>query len=294
MIVFDNFKRPATRLYTEGFKLEGRGKGVAELAIQCPQCKGTGHIRVQAQTTSLSSAQPTYEERLCNDCAGTGRGQPASADDLHRYFGEQSQAPEDLFALARTVAASCRCPTNKETRTERIQVSYGFLGRKSRSESVTRETETDYWVLATKKGWNRRQGSMCDHGSCLGETDDVQTVFCLATDGSFRKLQRTQETVDWDASNGYRSEALGWSGWEAQRLTDLDHFMVDFDFDGSITAEEPGHWSGRTEVVGDMDFYLKRGNDPHMRRVYPKGVGLYVALKGLADRKDQDGDQRGL
>lgn len=248
------------------------------LAIQCPQCKGSGRIRVQAQTTSLSSAQPTYEERSCNLCSGTGKGQRASADDLRRYFGERPQAPEDLFALAKTVAACCRRPRARETRTERVQVSYGFLGRKSRTESVTRETETDYWVLATKKGFMKREGSCRERGSSLEEEDNKETIFCLASDGSLRKLRRTQQTVLWD---NHRFEDLGWSGWSAENLKDLDHYMVDFDFDGSISAENPGCWRERTEVVGDMDFYLERGNDPFIRRVYSKGVGLYAALKGL-------------
>jgi glucose-specific phosphotransferase system IIA component len=116
----------------------------------------------------------------------------------------------------------------------------------------------------------------------LEETDDKETIFCLGTDGSFRKLRRVQQTVVWDGSMNYRTQALGWSGWEAQRLTDLDQFMADFDFEGSVTAEAHGIWRERTEVVGDMDFYLERGDDPYMRRLYPKGIGLYLALKQLA------------
>jgi hypothetical protein len=161
-------------------------------------------------------------------------------------------------------------------------VPYGFLGRKSRTESVTREVETDYWVLAAKTGWAKREGSNCDHGNCLEETDDKQTIFCLATDGSFRRLRRSQQTVVWDASMNYRAEALGWSVWETEPLSDLDHFMTEFDFEGSITAEAPGIWREHTEVVSDMDFYLERGNEPYLRRLYAKGVGLYVALQELA------------
>lgn len=157
-------------------------------------------------------------------------------------------------------------------------MSYGFLGRKIRTESVTRETETDYWVLTTKKGSMKREGSGRERGGSLEEEDNRETIFCLASDGSLRKLRRTQQTVLWD---NHRFEDLGWSGWSAENLKDLDHYMVDFDFHGSISAADPGCWRERTEVVGDMDFYLERGNDPFIRRVYPKGVGLYAALKGL-------------
>jgi len=31
-------------------------------------------------------------------------------------------------------------------------------------------------------------------------------------------------------------------------------------------------------VVGDMDFFLERGNEPFMRQTHPKGMGLYNAL----------------
>lgn len=247
-------------------------------SITCSACSGSGKVRATVQTTSLSSAQPTYEDRPCDDCLGTGRGVRASAAHLRHYYTEGSQSPEDLFALARSVAASTAQPRTKETTTAYVQVPYGLLGRKSRTETVVREAETDYWVLATKTGWQKRTGGGKERGGTVEEEDNKQTIFCLAADGSFRKLRRKQECVVWD---NYRYEEMGWSAWEPQSLRNLDHFMVDFDFNGNISAESPGYWSERTEVVGDMDFYIERGNEPFMRQIYPKGVGLYNALNSL-------------
>jgi len=154
-------------------------------------------------------------------------------------------------------------------------VPYGFLGRKTRSESVTKESETDYWVLATKKGWSKRVGSCRERGSSVEEEDNFEALFCLSTNGAFSKLKRTQQTVLWD---NYRFDDLGWSEFSAQPIKDFDHFMADFDFEGNIRHESPGCFSEYTTVVGDMAFFFERGNEPHMRQVYPKGLGLYQAL----------------
>lgn len=224
-------------------------------------------MRVRAQTTSLSSAQPTYEERSCIACAGTGKGRSASGDDLRRYFSEPSHAPEDLFALAKAVAATSKRPKAMESRIETFQVSYGFLGRKTRTESVTRETELDYWVLVTKKSFERE---FADE-----EVDDNEIRFCLAADGSLLKLRRTQHS--------YHDERFGWSGWEFEPLTDLDHYMVDFDFAGDARFES-SYFLRFTDVVDSILTSYLDSTDSHfsLRRLYPKGVGLYVALKGLA------------
>jgi hypothetical protein len=227
---------------------------------------GSGRLRVQARTTSLSSAQPIYEERSCNECAGTGKGQRASADDLRRYFSEPSKAPEDLFALGKTVAATCRRPRAKVRRTEQVQVSYGFLGRKTRTESVIREAEADYWVLATKELFERE---LTDE-----EVDDHEIVFCLAIDGSFRQLRRTQHS--------YHDRPFGWSDWEPRAMSDLDHFMVEFDFKGHARRETSSFLTHTNVVSGILENYLNSSSGYwSLNRLYPKGVGLYVALREL-------------
>lgn len=254
---------------------------MSELCIQCPRCEGLGRIRVQAQVTSLSSVQGTYEETPCDQCRGTGRGQRASAEDLLRYFSETFSAPEEIFSLARSVASTCQRPRATEYRTDHVEVSYGFRGRKTRIESVTREVETDYWVLASKSEWYKTEGSHCDHGNCIEERDDIETVFCLTTDGSLRKLQRKRQTLVRNATFNYASEIGHWSPWRAQSLTDLDHFMIDFDFDGSITVGTSGVWRMRTEVIETICSLLDSGSKPSVSQIFPKGVGLYQALKNL-------------
>lgn len=239
---------------------------MADFAIKCPQCNGSGRVRVQAQTTSLSSAQPTYEERSCGACRGTGRGQDATADDLRRYFGEPSEAPEDLFAFAKKVASTSRRPRAKVRRTEQVQVSYGFLGRKTRTESVTSEAEADYWVLATKQLFERQ---LTDE-----EVDDHEIAFCLGIDGSFRQLRRTQHS--------YHDQPFGWSTWEPEGMTDLDHFMVEFDFEGSGRRETSGFLTHTDRVCNILDHYLNSTTGYwSLRRLHPKGMGLYTALQGL-------------
>lgn len=239
---------------------------MVESAIQCPQCSGSGRVRVQAQTTSLLSAQPAYEERACGACRGSGRGQSATADDLRRYFSEPSQAPEDLFAFAGKVAASCRRPREKVCRKEQVQVSHGFLGRKTRSEWVTSEADTDYWVLATKQLFERE---MSDE-----EVADHEIALCLGIDGSFRQLRRTQHS--------HHNQCFGWSNWEASGMTDLDHFMVEFDFEGSGRRETSSFLTHTDVVCSILNYYLDSANgDWSLRRLHPKGMGLYLALKSL-------------
>jgi len=248
---------------------------LSETTIRCLDCGGTGKVTVQTATTALSSSQPHYESRSCGTCGGSGTGARAGSAELHRYYAERSSAPEDLFALAKSVAAATRQPRARATRTETVQVSSGFLGRKTRSEKVTRESEMDYWVLATKKGWTKRIGSCRERGSSVEEEDNYETIFCLTTSGAFSKFKRTQQTVLWD---NHRFEDLGWSGYSAQQLKSLDQFLADFDFEGSIRHDSPGCFTEYTTVVGDMDFFLERGNEPFMRQTHPKGMGLYNAL----------------
>lgn len=235
-------------------------------------------MTVQTATAVLSSSQPHYESRSCGACGGSGMGARAGSAELRRYYAERSSAPEDLFALAKSVAAAIRQPRARATRTETVQVPYGFLGRKTRSEQVTRESEMDYWVLKTKKGWTKKIGSCRERGSSVEERDSFETIFCLTTSGAFSKVKRTQQMVLWD---NHLCDEYEWSSYSAQPMKSLDQFLVDFDFDGSIRHESPGCFSEYTTVVGDMDFFLERGNEPSMRQIHPKGMGLYSALLSL-------------
>ena len=78
-------------------------------------------------------------------------------------------------------------------------------------------------------------------------------------------------------SGSWRYEEMTWSAWNPRQVKDLSQFMIDFDFEGSAAADGDG-WRDTTEVVGAMDFYIGRGDIPSLRRLFPKGVGLYSAL----------------
>ena len=224
----------------------------------------------------------------CGFCGGSGRTSPrATIEDLHRYRNESNEAPEDIFSLAKTVASACRKPRMKLHQKERLEISYGFLGRKTRVDYVDKEVESDYWVLSTKDGFEKRFGEARSRDATVQEEESFETAFCLSLDGALVKLSRANEMVLWaDGSfgSGITFEYFGWKDWKMTPIRDLDEFMIDFDFEGYQTVETSGLWHTRTSVVGKIYVY----NGPHfqthnLRRIYPKGVGLYLALKGLIE-----------
>lgn len=243
-------------------------------AYSCRTCDGSGHSRVRVATTSLSSAGPTYEERNCGDCAGTGQGVRASTAELEAYYSEEIPLHVDLFTLAKAAAAHTSMPKERLSHSSEVATSTGFFSSKTKIEVITREVETDYWVLTTKKGRMTRT-SPVGHGESMEEERNEETIFCLVGDGSLRKMSRSQTNVRWKG----HYEKMPWSAWEAVPLMDLDHFIVDFDFTGTAEVELP-EWH-RTEVVGDMAYYTEREHRLYLRQIYPKGIGLVEALSKL-------------
>lgn len=243
--------------------------------LTCSECHGGGSVRTPKPTVALTSAEVAYESRQCSACSGTGVGRRGSVQELQQYSGERLEAPGDIFEMAKSVATRTVLPRAKIVQTKFVPVAYGFLGRKTRTEQRTEETTADYWILLAKGARTNRTGSACERGGCEEEDTEREIQFRLGADGSLMIMERERDCVLY--SGTFRYEEMTWSDWNPRQVKDLSQFMIDFDFEGSATADGDG-WRDITSVVGDMKSYILRGQTPSLRRLFPKGVGLYNAL----------------
>lgn len=256
------------------------GMIVSTAPITCPQCHGSGSERVQVATATLASSEPAYESRYCRSCNGTGTGRTCSDQELKTYAGEPSEAPGDIFELAKSVAQRSTKPRAMVAGRRPIEVSYGFRGKKSRTTWVEGEVPSDYWILLERKAFSTYKGEVRQRGGSEEEEFQYETQFRLGIDGALSKVRRERETVLW--SGTFRYDEMPWSGWEPRPMKTLDEFMIDFDIEGWVDRSTSAGLRERTDVVGDMDFHIEYGGVVHIRRIFPKGVGLYNALANLA------------
>lgn len=141
--------------------------------------------------------------------------------------------------------------------------------------------QIESWVISIKNGV--QTNSVRRYDNSFYEVEREETVFFLMEDGSFRKAKRTLTEIGWSRGSGLEVEKMNWSDWEIQSMTDIDDLLMEFDFEGSYSADDPGFWGRRSGAIGDMASYLDTEVDLkwNLRQIYPKGVGLYLALKRL-------------